>query len=491
MRAFLVFPHHLFDDIGPLLGFDCVYLVEEFLFFKQYKFHKQKIAFHRYSMKSYEAKLKELTLNVIYIESHQSISDIRQLIPHLFSQGVREFCCYNPVDNWLQKHISIAISSTSSHLEIIESPLFINSSAELGSFGKTKKRYFQTDFYTYQRKNREILLDDNNNPLGGQWTFDVDNRKKYPTQKVPPPIPQTSLSDFHREAWAYTQKHFPNNYGFLDTSVVYPHDTATSKLWLQDFLTNRFHEFGPYEDAIMSKESVLHHSVLTPLLNVGLLTPQYVLSESIEYAQKNEVPINSLEGFVRQILGWREFIRWIYEVEGTRQRTTNYWGFTRKIPASFYNGSTGIEPIDTTIKKLLKTGYNHHIERLMVLSNFMLLCEFDPDEVYQWFMEMYIDAYDWVMVPNIYGMGQFADGGLMCTKPYISGSNYLFKMSDFSKGQEWALIWDALFWRFMDVHREFFERNPRLGMLVRTYDKWDDSKKEKIHSVANSFLESL
>ena len=162
----------------------------------------------------------------------------------------------------------------------------------------------------------------------------------------------------------------------------------------------------------------------------------------------------------------------------------------KKIPPSFYDGTTGITPLDDTIKKVLKTGYCHHIERLMVLGNFMMLCEFDPDEVYRWFMELFIDAYDWVMVPNIYGMSQFSDGGLFATKPYISGSNYLMKMSDYKKG-EWQAIWDGLFWRFMDVHREFFLKNPRLGMLVRTFDKMNPEKKEQHLKNAEAFLSSL
>jgi deoxyribodipyrimidine photolyase-related protein len=148
----------------------------------------------------------------------------------------------------------------------------------------------------------------------------------------------------------------------------------------------------------------------------------------------NDVPLNSTEGFVRQIIGWREFIRGIYESRGSEERTTNFWNFKKKIPASFYDGTTGILPIDQTIKKVLKTGYCNHIERLMVLGNFMMLCEFDPDEVYRWFMELFVDSYDWVMVTNIYGMSQFSDGGLMATKPYISGSNYVMKMSNYKKG---------------------------------------------------------
>jgi len=190
-------------------------------------------------------------------------------------------------------------------------------------------------------------------------------------------------------------------------------------------------------------------------------------------------------------MGWREFIRGMYEAKGRESRIKNYWGFTRKIPASFYDGTTGIVPIDDTIKKILKTGYCHHIERLMILGNFMLLCEFDPDEVYQWFMELFIDSYDWVMVPNVYGMSQFADGGFFATKPYISGSNYVIKMSNYKKGAIWQTTWDGLFWRFMHVHRDFFVKNPRLGMLVRNFDNQSPEKRNGHLEVAEEFLTSL
>ena len=226
------------------------------------------------------------------------------------------------------------------------------------------------------------------------------------------------------------------------------------------------------------------------MMNSGLLTPQFIIDEALNYASNHEIPLNSLEGFIRQIIGWREYIRAVYEVKGKEERTKNYWGFTRKIPASFWDGSTGIDPIDYTIKKVLATGYCHHIERLMVLGNFMLLCEFDPDEVYRWFMELFIDSYDWVMVPNVYGMSQFADGGLIASKPYISGSNYLMKMSDYKKG-EWQKVWDGLFWRFMHRHRTFFLQNPRLGMLVRTFDKMPEIKQNTHLINANQFLNSL
>ena len=226
------------------------------------------------------------------------------------------------------------------------------------------------------------------------------------------------------------------------------------------------------------------------MLNIGLLDPVSVLDKALNFGEKHNIPINSIEGFIRQLIGWREFIRGIYKCKGTKQRTTNFWNFKREIPASFYDGTTGIDPLDDTIKKVLKTGYCHHIERLMIISNFMMLCEFNPDSVHRWFMELFIDAYDWVMVPNVYGMSLYADGGLMTTKPYISSSNYIIKMSNYKKG-DWQEIWDGLFWRFMNKHRDFFLKNPRMGMLIRTFDKMDQTKRNNLINNGNDFINKL
>jgi deoxyribodipyrimidine photolyase-related protein len=331
---------------------------------------------------------------------------------------------------------------------------------------------------------------DEGKPMGGKLSFDDENRLKYPKEKKPPTFHHFSMNEYHLESIQYIAQYFSTNYGKINSTFVYPVSFEETKIWLNDFFQHRFKEFGAYEDAIVSHEIILHHSILTPMLNVGLITPQYIIEEAISYAKKHQIPLNSLEGFIRQIIGWREFIRAVYQLKGTEERTKNYWKFTRKIPASFWNGTTGIEPIDITIKKVLSTGYCHHIERLMVLGNFMLLCEFDPNEVYRWFMELFIDAYDWVMVPNVYGMSQFADGGLMSTKPYISGSNYLMKMSDYQKGS-WQETWDGLFWRFMHVHRDFFLQNPRLGMLVKTFDKMSAEKRATHLANAERYLATL
>ena len=486
----IIFPHQLVEQSTLVSTCDTIYLVEEWLYFKQFNFHKQKIAFHRASMKFYENYLQSKKIKVIYIDSTNELANIKNLIPYLKKSGVDAFDYIDTTDYWLEQRISKACSNSSIKATKNRSLLFLNSSEEITTFFSDRKRMFQTDFYKYQRQSRNILLEQNQKPLGGKWTYDDENRLKYPKGKTPPKVDFLKPNLFYKEAISYTNKNFADNYGLLATEFIYPTTFTESKTWLQDFFATRFFEFGAYEDAIVSKENILHHSVLTPMLNVGLLTPQYIIDEALQFASNNEIPINSLEGFIRQIIGWREFIRAVYELKGKEERTKNYWGFTRKIPPSFWNGTTGIEPIDDTIKKVLETGYCHHIERLMVLGNFMLLCEFDPNEVYRWFMELFIDAYDWVMVPNVYGMSQFADGGLMATKPYISGSNYLMKMSDYKKG-EWQTIWDGLFWRFMDTHRTFFLQNPRLGMLVRTFDKMQLSKQQVHLANAEKFINAL
>lgn len=483
----IVFPHQLFERHPAITKGRAVYLVEEFLFFSQYKFHKQKLAFHRASMKAYESYLKSKGHSVTYIEATSKLHDIRNLISHLHEQGINEIHFVDVVDNWLRKHIHQTATFCSIHCTVYDSPTFLLTRTAVSEYFGKKKKFFQTDFYIQQRKQFNILLTKKGEPEGGQWTYDADNRLKYPKSKKPPAVHFPKPNEHWKEACGYVEKNFPKNYGSINNDFAYPTTFSESNKWLTEFLKTRMEEFGPYEDALVANESILHHSVLTPMLNVGLITPGQVLDETGAFAGKNSIPLNSLEGFIRQIIGWREFIRGVYEAKGTEERTKNYWKFKRKIPRYFWTGNTGIPPIDITIKKILHTGYGHHIERLMVLGNFMLLCEFDPDEVYRWFMEMFIDAYDWVMVPNVYGMSQFADGGLMATKPYISGSNYLMKMSDYEKG-DWQKIWDGLFWRFMDKHRDFFLKNPRLGMLVKTFDKMDEEKKRMHLTHAQAFL---
>ncbi len=497
----LIFPHQLFADTS-LWQEDC-YLIEEDLYFTQFPFHKQKLVLHRASMKAYEQVLINAGKCVSYIDSAHEHSDCRKLIASFISSNndpdnkasIEKIYIIDVVDDWLRMHIQQAILEADIGFDVSPTPMFLNPLPVYCDFFKNK-RLFHHDFYMQARKRENILIDDQQNPIGGQWSFDEDNRKKYPNKQTPPIVSFPELSEHYEEAMDYVKANFSEHYGEINPEFRYPTTHNEAETWLENFLSDRFKDFGKYEDAIVDSEHILHHSMLTPMLNTGLLTPQQVISRTLEVSEEYDISINSLEGFIRQIIGWREFMYGLYESIGRKQRSTNFWGFKRKIPKSFYTGETGIVPIDDTIKKLLKTGYAHHIERLMIFGNFMLLCEFDPDEVYQWFMELFIDAYDWVMVPNIYGMSQFADGGLMATKPYISGSNYINKMSNYqvkSKGElvEWAAIWDGLFWRFMHVHREFFAKNPRIGMLLAMWDKMDKAQQQEHLDNAEQFLAKL
>jgi deoxyribodipyrimidine photolyase-related protein len=487
MKIGILFPHQLFEQSPVLTNCNAVFLVEEDLFFKQYDFHKQKLVFHRSSMKQYNDYLLTLNIQVNYIESGSQLSDIRNLIPYLKSKGFSQIEYTDTTDNWLEKRLH---ESAALHKIILlrhPTPLFLNTSESIQSYFSGKNRMFQTEFYKQQRKSRNILIDSLKQPTGGKWTFDDENRQRYPKGKKTPHTEFCNSNSYYEEACQYVNLKFKNNPGIINADFILPSNFIESKNWLKNFLQTRFESFGNYEDAILDKESILHHSILSPMLNTGLIRPDYIIEKTLHFAEQNSIPLNSLEGFIRQVMGWREFIRAVYECKGSYARNRNYWGFTRKIPAEFWNGTTGILPVDNCIRKVLNTGYCHHIERLMVLGNFMLLCEFDPKEVYEWFMALFIDSYDWVMVPNVYGMSQFADGGIMATKPYISGSNYLIKMSNYPKG-EWTEIWDSLFWRFMYVHQNFFVKNPRSAMLIKSIDKMPEGKMDKHLTSANAFL---
>jgi deoxyribodipyrimidine photolyase-related protein len=489
-KASIIFPHQLFEDNPAVIPGQQVCLVEEFLFFNQYPFHKKKIAFHRAGMQFYASYLQGKGVKVNYIDAKNELSDIRKLIVHLKSKSIEEIHVTEVNDNWLERRMCNTSEENNIGIVKYQSPMFLNTKDDLAEYFRGRKKLRQTEFYIRERKRGRILIDDSDKPEGGKWTYDTDNRLKYPADKKPPAVKFPKSNPFMQEAISYTGKHFRDNYGTLDNSFNYPVTFDESREWLNQFLYSRFNEFGPYEDAIVRDENILNHSVLTPMLNVGLLTPAQVLEDVLEYAGKNRVPLNSLEGFIRQLIGWREFMRGVYLFNGVRQRTTNFWNFNRQIPDSFYDGTTGIEPVDVTIKKILKTGYAHHIERLMILGNFLLLCEFDPDSVYKWFMEMFIDSYDWVMVPNVYGMSQFADGGIMSTKPYISSSNYIKKMSDYKAGS-WTEIWDGLFWRFVKKHHQFFASNTRTVFMAKNVERMNKDTLRKKIDTAEKFLDNL
>lgn len=466
MRAALIYPHQLFENNPAVPGTDLCVLIEEPLFFTQYRFHAKKLVLHRASLKQYAEMLKRQGEQVLYLECRE-IESVGSVFDILKSHGVTAVQAVDPCDDWLHRRLVERVDCVGIKHKFIPDPHFLTSESVFVNYAQGRKKLFFADFYAFQRKRLELLLDNKGKPIGGKWSFDTDNRRKLPRDLELPTIIRPELSKFVAEAIEYVTVNF-NHFVGDPTGFHYPSNHSEARDWLEDFLDNRLADFGQYEDAISIEQPFLFHSVLTPLLNTGLLSPREVVNAALDRA--DSVPLNSLEGFIRQIIGWREYIRGVYLLHGRRQRSRNFWNHHLPLPSAFYDGRTGIEPVDTVIKRTLDHAYCHHIERLMIMGNFMLLCEIDPDANYQWFMEFFIDSYDWVMVPNVYGMSQHADGGLMTTKPYISGSSYVLKMSDFRRGP-WCEIWDALYWRFVSKHREFFTANPRMRVMVSQLDK--------------------
>ncbi len=482
----LIFPHQLFRDNPVLSLTKNVYLIEESRFFTDFNFHKKKLLFHRKSMLAYKNELSSRGYHIRYVK--QETPNTGSYLSQLISQKIlKEVYITDLCDHKLMHRLQKICKQNQKSLYIKESPGFLTSKAVLEEFFTTRKNFSMASFYIAQRKRLKILLK-NEKPIGGKWSFDPENRKKLPRSfQITEPVMLKDAPLQHSAS--QIKEEYSKNPGLIE-DFIFPVSRPDARIWLNDFVTNRLKYFGDYEDSISAGHVFVFHSVLSPLLNSGLLTPQEVLETVLTAAEHNEIRINSLEGFVRQIIGWREFIRGAYLFIGEKQRKANFWNCTNMLPNAFYDGTTGIKPMDTIVNRVVNHCYCHHIERLMILGNFMLLCEIHPDEVYRWFMELFIDAYDWVMVPNVYGMSQYADGGVITSKPYISSSNYIRKMSDFPAGP-WCEIWDALFWRFVEKHRDVFAENPRMKVMFSQLKRMGNKKVKDHLKTADKFLTHL
>ena len=483
MEITLVLPTQIFKSHPAIKKGRPIWIAEEFLFFKIQPFHRQRLILLRLAMKEYEDFLRKEGHEVSYIESKE-LEKRGDLFKLLAKKEIKELHLTEETDTWLNIDLQKGVKKYGWDLHIYPSPMFLSTTEELALFFKEKSNYSMASFYAYQRKKLNLLMKDGK-PEGGKFSFDTENRKKLPkTVSVPKHLIPKQTKKIEAAA-SYVESNFPDAIGSKGP-FLYPFTFEQAEKALSDFIENKLSLFGDYEDAILKNESFLFHSVLTPALNIGLITPQQIIANVMTAWKTKKIPLNSTEGFLRQIIGWREFIRACYLLIGTSQRTKNHLRHKKPLPKGFWEGTTGIEPIDTTIKKILDTGYCHHIERLMVLGNFLFLTETDPNAVYDWFMQYFVDAYDWVMVPNVYGMSQYADGGLMTTKPYISGSNYLLKMSDYKKGP-WSDVWDGLFWRFLEKHQDLISKNPRMKILLNYLKKNKTKIKKKISQAEQAF----
>jgi deoxyribodipyrimidine photolyase-related protein len=500
---------------------DTVVMVEDLGVASAYRYHKLRLLHTFVAMRSFRDALVEQGIRVRYFELPESegLTFFERVgfelgLSHSSDRTAittQELRVAEIADPGFQHNLEAFCLASGVQLTVLPSPDFLESAADSRRWFETKRRPFMKTFYERQRKRLGLLLEADGSPTGGHWSFDADNRKRLPKGYTEPALPVVLPSRHDGAVRDLVGRYFPDNPGELGALFI-PYDHTGADSWLACFLQERFADFGPYEDALSGHFDSLNHSLLSPLLNIGLLNPAAVIQAAIDQAVQGQavqgqaannggsidqslsllarprpIPIASLEGFLRQVIGWREFVRGIHLSHGERQAQANFWDHHRSLAACWQDGTTGLPPLDQAIKRANRLGYNHHIERLMVISNVMLLCEIQPREVYQWFMERYLDSYDWVMGPNVYGMGQMSDGGIFATKPYISGSNYILKMGDFRRGP-WCEIWDGLYWRFIDRHRSFFQTNPRLAMMVRLLDRMDAAKREQLFNKAEQFI---
>ena len=425
MVVFYVLPNQLFDASVSKVwkgDYERVVIWEHPDFFKKYNFNKKKLVLHRASMRSYSDRLRKVQpCKVQYVEFHE-----KHVPPKLVEM-------YDPI-NELREFDSKMY---------LESPNFLMSREDMRALweGKTSKdsMRFTTYFYPRVKKLTNVLTE-----VG---STDKENRGRYDGSVPVPKLPSTSESKYVKEAVRYVEKHFAKNPG-TTSGFRYPVDTFDARIWLRDFVKRRLHHFGTFQDAVVEEEPWMFHSVLSSSINIGLLNPSEILK--LVMSSSDDIPMNSLEGYVRQLI-WREYQRYSYVYLRETLVSRDRFETKNRLGQEWYDGSTGCTPVDVSIKRAFETGYLHHIERLMVIGNFMLLSEIKREDGFRWFMEFAIDSYEWVMYQNVYDMVFFSTGGKTTHKAYISGSPYIRRMTNYQKG-DWTKRWDALYQKFRKKH---------------------------------------
>ena len=468
-----------------------VFMAEDIGLCTNVRHHQQKLVLFLAAMREYAGQLQDRGFSVDYhqLEPSSDASYEDRLGEFVKRHSVTKLIHFEIEDHFFETRIREFCKNHSLQQTVLQSPMFLTPRNQFAEFANGKKQLLMAKFYKRQRRRLEIMVDRNGEPEGGRWSYDEENRQRLPADVEPPSLPEARWSQHTQDVIEIVGENFPDHPGQAK-DFWWPVTRRSALYWLRDFLKQRLDNFGPYQDAITTRTETAFHSVISPMLNLGLITPQDVIEQTLEQAEERRIPPSSLEGFIRQVIGWREFIRGVYHEYDEQQSGANFWDHHRGLTDAWYDGSTGIPPLDDAIQTALKLGWTHHINRLMVVGNLMNLCEIEPRQVHDWFMETHVDSADWVMGPNVYGMALYSDGGLFATKPYICGSNYLLKMSDYKKGP-WCDTVDGLFWRFIDKHREYFVKNPRLSMMARQLDRLNADRRAKIFEAAEQFIDEF
>lgn len=495
-NIWLVLPDQLFEELPNKIHqyqIDKIIVLDHYFYYDKYKFNQKKSLLHRASILYYIDFLKsKIAIPISYIQYKQKLT----FIPLFEKEKFKRLHTYFIPNHYLLHNLKQTCNKNNIQLIMLDYiPTFMQKIPYLIKYFKSDKKIINNAFYIDQRKKFNILLTKKGKPIGDEWNLDKYNRPSFTKLKENPPNIKVSYNNqenkYIQNAIKFTKKHFNHHYGNSNT-FIYPISHRQAKLWLDKFLKQRLQYFGHHQDHILKEEEFMFHSVLSSSLNIGLITDSEVINQALKYYKK--VPLSSLEGFIRQILGWRSFMLGIYLVHGNNYKNDicivpNKLRFTHQMPDSFYKGTTSIEIIDKTIQKAHQLNYLHHIERLMVIGNFMNLCEINPNDIFRWFSEcVCIDggSTDWVMFGNIL-MATFCDNGkLVASKPYISSYNYIKKVSDFKNTKD-EKIWSALYWTFIDRNKSAFHGR---GAIMKSYLKNKNIQKnmKKYKTIRKNFI---
>lgn len=498
MDIFFLFPNTIIEkfDFSP---YKLIFFIEDPHFFSTLPFHKQRLVFLRASFRAYQHYIQtRFQVETTYVDSD---AVAKRIFDSSRIQYAKSITMFDPVDHDIRQTYVRQFKQ----LIVLDSPLFLETPDELVQFkNSTKNNYYRHDvFYKWQRNRLNLLLDTNNKPLYGQYSFDRFNRQPYSSTDKEPKQLRHKSNEFIREAITYVTEHFSDHFGEV-TEFNYPVTFADAKRHFKHFLTHKLDTYGKFQDAVSKRIPFGSHSLVSALLNVGLLSVQYVVDETLKVFRKStnkSVLIYSVEAFVRQIIGWRSYVRFIYHFHGPQIKQMNYFGHQGKLNRKWFHldgKQMGIPLIDFLIEKAKQYAYLNHIERLMFMGNFMLLTRLHPNEVCKWFMIVSIDSFDWVMVPNVFGMSQYAlENMTMMTRPYLSSSKYIFKMSDFSDDlvdqEEYTTseLWTSLFYKFIDDHQTKLVRNYFFKPIINKWKKKSTKEKQSIVEISTHYLYSV
>ena len=398
--------------------------------------------------------------------------------------------------------VAAAIDGWAEHLgrpvDVRPDDRFLCSRSEFAAWAEGRKQLRMEFFYREMRKRTGILMD-GDGPVGGQWNFDKENRRSLPGGLEVPVANSIEPDTTTQSVMDLVASRFPSHFGDLDGfGFAVTRDAALHQL--ERFVAAGLADFGAYQDAMAVGQPFLFHSLISPYLNIGLLRPREVLDRVLDAYDSGTAPINAVEGFVRQILGWREYVRGIYWLKMPDYAKTNAFTADRPLPDFYWSGETDMRCMAEVIGQTRREAYAHHIQRLMVTGCFALLIGADPDEVNRWYLAVYADAFEWVQLPNTHGMVLHADGGYLGSKPYAASGKYIDRMSDYCRHCRYdvkttdaddSCPFNALYWRFLDRHDEMLRPNHRMGMIYRTWDRFDAARREAILSRAETFLDAL